>query len=144
MAAADPKGEGPITGQELKDLFSTGYYASCTYFNDLPPYWQVDIVQIGCKFVDDDGNNDNKGANVRIQSGQNQTLTSTCQGCCRMYFVVMKARAADGNEWNLANSATVESGYCGGNLKWHLVQKTKFMKGDVTNAAPFELVVEQS
>jgi hypothetical protein len=98
MAKSEHK-EGPITdAKELARIFREGYFASCTWFNDLPPHWQIDIVQIGCKFIDDDGNNDNKGANVRIQGGQNGTLTSTYKGCCRSYIAVSKARAVNGEE----------------------------------------------
>ncbi|MBK9089559.1 MAG: hypothetical protein IPL90_11105 [Holophagales bacterium] len=53
----------------------------------------------------------------------------------------MKARAADGEEFNLFNNATVEAGYCGGNRKWHLVPKKRFMKGEVGSAARFELTL---
>lgn len=125
---------------ELKKVFSVGYYASCTFFNDLPPDWQIDITQEGCKFVDDDGHNDNKAAYVRIMSGQSYTLNSDYNGCCRGYFIVAKAVSADGRDWNLANSATVEAGKCGGNMKWHLVPKKSYEKGTPTNTAPFELI----
>jgi hypothetical protein len=127
---------------DLKKMFTKGFYGSATFINDLPPYWQVSIVQIGCKFMDDDGNNDNKAANVNIPGGgASQTLTSTYNGCCRAYWVVMKARAADGKEWNLFNSTTVEAGYCGGNLKWHLVPETKFSKGAAEETPPLKLVL---
>jgi hypothetical protein len=138
------KEEGAITSEkDLKKIFSAGYYASATFFNDLPPYWQVNIVQIGCKFIDDDGHNDDKARNVNIPGGgASATLNSTYNGCCRAYIVVMKARAADGQEWNFANSATVEDGYCGGNLKWHLIPEKNFAKGSAVETPRFKLIVE--
>lgn len=143
MAKENESQERPITSaQDLEGMFRQGYYASCTWFNDLPPHWQVDLVQIGCKFIDDDGNNDNKGANVRIRGGESGTLTSTYRGCCRSYIAVSKARAANGEEWNFVNTATVEPGYCGGNLKIHLVPEAKFAKGAAGETPPFKAVVE--
>jgi hypothetical protein len=127
---------------ELNEIFSSGYYASCTFFNRLPPRWEVDIVQIGCKFVDDNGHNDDKAANTQIKAGQNQTLTSTYKGCCRTYIIVMKARASDGKVWNFFETATVESGYCGGNFKMHLVPERTFAKGASTDTPPFKAVLE--
>ena len=131
-----------LSGKDAEALLQGGYYASCTWFNDLPPYYGVSIVQVGCKFMDDDGNNDNKAAYPNVAGGQNYTLTSTYQGCCRAYLAVSKARAQDGKEWNFVNPATVEQGYCGGNLKIHLVPETKFQQGTATNAPPFRIVVE--
>lgn len=127
--------------KELESVFSGGYYASCTFFNDLPPRWEVDIVQIGCKFIDDDGNNDDKAAHTRISGGRNQTLTSTYKGCCRSYIIVMKARASDGEEWDFFNTATTESGYCGGNFKMHLVPEKAFAKGTSSKTPPFKAVL---
>jgi hypothetical protein len=132
-----------MSEEEATAVLRNGYYASCTWFNDLPPYYGVNIVQVACKFIDDDGNNDNKGANVNIPGGgQSYTLTSTYQGCCRSYIALSKARAADGKEWVFPNTTTVEDGYCGGNLKIHLVPETKFLAGTPTDAPPFRVIVE--
>ena len=130
--------------KELATLAQAYPPASCTFINDLPPDWKINIVQIGCKFVYDDGANDNKGANVNIPGGGAQgTLTATYTGCCRAYFVVMKAKASDtGQEWNLANSKTVDPGYCGGNLRWHLVPQTQIQKGQPGTAKSIVLVLE--
>src|SRR5262245_20594584 len=44
------------------------------------------------------------------------TLAAAYTGCCRAYFVVMKAKAFDGSgeEWYLANSKTVDPDTVGG------------------------------
>lgn len=132
-----------MTLKEAEEAVRSGYYASCTWFNDLPPYYGVSIVQVACKFMDDNGNNDNKGAHVNIPGGgQSYTLTSTYKGCCRGYLAVSKARASDGKVWDYVNPATVEQGYCGGNLKIRLVPENKFRIGTSTDAPPFKVVVE--
>jgi len=133
---------------ELDKMLSSGYPpASCTFINDLPPRWQVDIIEIACKFIYDDGYNDNKGRRVRIGGGgQSSTLTASYDGCCRSYITLMKAKAFDGTneEWVLPNSGTVKQGYCGGNMKVHLVPETKYVKGTATgkHAVMFKTVVE--
>lgn len=126
-------------GQDI-ELLNSGYYASATYYNDVPADWGVTIIEVACKFIDDDGNNDNKSASVNIKGGGNSyTLNSTYQGCCRQYVVLMKVRDR-GNEETYANAATVESGYCGGNLKWHLVPQTKIISGSAIGDRPLALV----
>lgn len=133
-----------LAEKELHHLFSSSYPpASATFINDLPPDWGANIVQIGCKFVYDDGTNDNKGANVNIPGGGGQaTLVATASGCCRAYFVVMKVRFSDGSEQNLFNNATVPSGECGQNLRWHVTPKTTVEQGVAAVARPIELKVE--
>jgi hypothetical protein len=138
--AKTEKADRPIEGGDLKNLLNQGYIPSCTFYNDLPPHWQVNIVQVGCKFIDDDGNNDDKGAHVNVPGGQNYTLTSTYRGCCRSYIAVSKAKAKNGEEWDFFNTATVEDGFCGGNLKIRLVPEAVFAKGTSTKAPPFKVV----
>src|SRR5438046_3200749 len=108
----------------LATLLTQGYYASATFINDCPANWGVTITQVGCKFMDDDGNNDDKSKNTNIPGGGgSDTLNSSYQGCCRSYFVVMQV-LNQGQTSTYANATTVEPGYCGGNLKWHLVPKS--------------------
>jgi hypothetical protein len=133
-----------IDEKELSKLFSAAYPpASATFINDLPADWRANIVQIGCKFVYDDGTNDNKGANVSIPGGGGQaTLVATYAGCCRAYFVVMKVRFSDGSEQNLANSTTVPAGECGQNLRWHVVPAATMEQGISVAARPIQLKVD--
>jgi hypothetical protein len=133
-----------VDEKELSKLLAAAYPpASATFINDLPPDWQMNIDQIGCKFVYDDGHNDNKSASVNIPGGgQQATLVATYSGCCRAYFVVMRVRDSSGGVQSLANSTTVGAGYCGGNLRWHLVPKSQITKGAPGVARAIELRIE--
>lgn len=132
-------------GTSMFDTLSNEYpKASCTFRNQLPPRWQVDIVQIGCKFIYDDGHNDNKGRVVRISGGEEDTLVASYSGCCRSYVVIVQARAFDGTDekFHFLDTATVEPDYCGGNLTWNLVPEEKLPKSAAISppTAPFRLV----
>jgi hypothetical protein len=138
--------EGTISDPKiLEEIFARpASLASATFFNDLPGYFNVFIVQVGCKFIYDDGHNDNKGANVNIKpEGGTHTLVASHNGCCRSYIIVAKAKhKTNGQEWNLADTATVEQGFCGGNFKWHLIADSKVAKG--SGSLPFRLVLRDS
>ena len=136
-----------IDEKELTKLLARTYPpASATFINDLPPDWKANIVQIGCKFVYDDGSNDNKGASVNIPGGGNSAmLVATNTGCCRAYFVVMKVRFSDGSEQNLFNNATVPAGQCGQNLRWHVVPQATVKQDMAAGVAyPIELKLENA
>ena len=47
--------------------------ALVTFHDKLPPRWQVDIVEVSCKFIFDDGYNDDMGQKVRIRAGESYT-----------------------------------------------------------------------
>lgn len=150
MADKEPKAIDVTDARELEKMLANRYPpASVTFFNDLPPRWQVDIIEIACKFMYDDGRNDDKGKKqLRIKGGGGQeTLTATHDGCCRAYIALTKAKAFDGTneEWVIPNTATVEDNYCGGNLKIHLVAETNFSKGAPAGShmPRFKLVIER-
>jgi hypothetical protein len=135
----------PMTPEEATAFLRKGYFASVTWINELPPYYGVNIVQVGCKFIDDDGHNDNKAANVNIPGGgQSYTLTTSYEGCCRSYIAVSKARAAaDGREWNFVNPYTVEPNYCGTNLRIRLRDSSKVQQGTSLEGSQFQMIVEE-
>ncbi|MYE02727.1 MAG: hypothetical protein F4Y03_15915 [Alphaproteobacteria bacterium] len=86
--------------------------ALVTFHNKLPARWQVDIVEVACKFIYDDEHNDDMGRMVRVKAGETYTLESSYSGCCRSYIVAVKGRAFDGTDedFNWFNTATVSSG----------------------------------
>ena len=99
--------------------------ALVTFHDKLPPRWQVDIVEVSCKFIFDDGYNDDMGQKVRIRAGESYTLKSSYSGCCRSYITVVKAKAFDGTDEDFVSfdTATVEDGKCGTLLSWYLVRE---------------------
>jgi hypothetical protein len=125
----------PMDERAAQEFLRAGYIPSAIFQNDLPANWNIHIVQIGCKFIYDDGHNDNKAATVDIPGGGAQgVLTATHSGCCRAYFVVMQAREmTTGEVWNFVNNATVEQGYCGTTFTWRLVAERQVKLGDVVS-----------
>ena len=99
--------------------------ALVTFHNKLPARWEVDIVEVACKFVYDDGHNDDMAQKVRIRAGETHTLRSSYSGCCRAYFTIVKSKAFDGTDEDFLSpgTATVEQGKCGTLLNWYLVRK---------------------
>jgi len=126
---------------EFEELL-TGYYASCTYFNDVPSDWGVTIIEVACKFIDDNGNNDNKGSATNLPgNGASFTLNSSYNGCCRSYIGLVKVR--DRGQIDIYPfSKTVDAGYCGGNLRWHLVPSRARPTEPEGKPRRFELVEE--
>lgn len=137
------KSEAPMEGDlSLLASIQTGFYASTTFFNDIPADWGVTIIEVACKFIDDDGNNDNKTANVNLGgNGANYTLNSTYKGCCRGYFGAVKVKDR-GKVDVYPYAKSVEDGYCGGNLKWHLVPETQLKKGSFSER-PLKLILKE-
>ena len=142
----------PATNQagvskSLVELLDSPSYpvASCTFTNELPARWEVDIVEIACKFIYDDGHNDDKGKVVTIKSGQQDTVIASYTGCCRSYVTLTKAKATDGTgeTWVIPNAGSVDAEYCGGELTVRLVPKKKTAKHGSGPQLPFEIVIDQ-
>src|SRR5882757_9306444 len=119
-------------GSQPRKLADAYPAATCTFTNDLPASYGVDIVQVACKFIYDDGTNDDKSASVDISAGGQVTLTADNTGCCRQYVALSTARRrVDGKEWSFVNPATVDDGYCGGQLIVHLGTKSDAEVGGI-------------
>lgn len=126
-------------GRPLTDLLA-GHVPSCTIINDVPTDWGAVIIEVACKFMDDDGHNDNKGSAVNLPGGgSSYTIVSSYEGCCRAYIGLVKVRY-HGKADVYPFTATVESGFCGGNLKWHLTPSAQFKPGAAAGAKPFEFI----
>lgn len=108
--------------------------------NELDPKTGVHITQIACKFIFDDGHNDNPSKNTNVAPGGQETLSSTYTDCCRAYFVLMTVRYPDNSTEVLSNSTTVDSGYCGGQLTWHLVPAKQVLKSWTGTNPALEIV----
>lgn len=129
-----------LNANELAKLLELAYPpASTTILNELPADWRMNITQAACKFVYDDGANDNEGGNVNVPSGGSVTLTATNTGCCRAYFVLCKVTDSSGQSQTVSNQATVPGGYCGGNLRWHIVPQTQVAQGVAAAGMAIEL-----
>ena len=120
--------------------------ALVTFHNKLPARWQVDIVQVACKFIYDDGHNDDMGQTVRIRAGETHTLKSTYSGCCRSYIVVVKGKVFDGTDedFNWFDSPSINPEECGTLLNWYLVREQDKPQGAATSSTeqPVELSVQ--
>lgn len=124
------------------DQTSRGYFATATFINDVPKDWGVTIIEIGCKFIDDDGNNDNQVKTVNIQGGgESFTLKTTHEGCCRGYFGAVKAK--DRGQVDVYPFAeSVPAGKCGSNLRWHLTPTRYIDQGAAVAELPLQLVLK--
>lgn len=127
----------------LTNVSSSRFEASCKFVNLLPEHYKVDIVQIGCKFIDRDGTNSDRGdSNTRIEPGEEQVLYSGYSGCCKQYVMVMKARSnSTGREWNFFNTHTVQRGKCGLEFTYGLKAKKTVNQFSVEEEVPFEVVL---
>lgn len=88
--------------------------------NETSPRGAVHIIQIACKFIYDDGFNDNQSKNTDVAPGGQDALYAVHDECCRSYIGFLQVRYPDGTTETLAGSKNVEAGYCGGELIWHI------------------------
>lgn len=133
----------PLEKSELTVLEERYPPASVLAMNEIPlEYGNYRIVQVAVKFMYDDNTNDNKGVHCDVPYGQSTTLVASHTGCCRSYFCLMQVRVPGGQVQTVSNSVTTESGYCGGQVKWHLIPARNFKKGTsyATNELQLELI----
>ncbi len=129
-----------LSEKEISKLYSDAYPpASATISNETPSADNIHIIQFACKFIYDDGTNDNEGGNVDVPPGGQYTLTAHYSGCCRGYVVVAQVRFNDGSTQTVGNTATTPAGYCGGNVLWHIRLQTMRKQGTPTSAQNVEL-----
>lgn len=109
--------------------------------NELNPKTGIKIIELGCKFIFDDGTNDDKVKSTNIAAGGQDELFSTHTDCCRAYFpVLIKAQYPDGSTETIIDNATVEPDYCGGQLIFHLVPAARISKTWQGKNPPLEIV----
>ena len=110
--------------------------------NELDPKSAIHIIQVACKFIDDDGNNDNQSKNTDVPPGGQDILYGTYDHCCRSYIGLMQVRFPNGDTQVIANTKSVDQGYCGGQLTWHLIPAAAIAKDWPSHLEPVQFVID--